>query len=287
MIHFWHKLQAARRRYRWPIKWCVLILVVLFVLYPRPSLLVRHIARLRVMDALPDPREPALRPVEKQFDTFVAQQGIEGGTALLDAVQRFVYEQVPYAYDWEVWGVADYIPTVREIIEAGREDCDGRAVLAAALLRAKGIDAKLVAGNGHVWVATDWGETMSPIGQPSLVADQEGLQIDLFDFFNTRSIAFGIAVFPWMRELIILLTLWVLLLPREFRWGPALLALYLLCSGMMTIRLAGANIYAQHDHGIRWGWGQLLLAVIILISSGKIKKKDRPVGTIEAFDTQT
>ncbi len=286
MIHFWHKLQAARRRYRWPIKWCILILVVLFVLYPRPTLLIRHIDHLRMMDALPDPQEPALKPVEQQFNAFVEQEGIEGGAALLDAVQRFVYERVPYGWDWEVWGVADYIPTLREVIDSPREDCDGRAVLAAALLRARGIDARLVAGNGHVWVAAEFGETMSPIGQASMIADEEGLRVQILDFFNTRVIAYGIAVFPWRRELIILLTLWVLLLPRDFRWGPALLALYLLCSGLMTIRLAGVNIHAQHAGGIRWGWGQMILAIVILVCSGMVKKKDRLVGIIRMRDAQ-
>ncbi|NLX12824.1 MAG: transglutaminase domain-containing protein [Phycisphaerales bacterium] len=255
MNYLWHNIQTARRRYRWPIKWGILILVVLFVLYPRPTLLIRHIGHLRNLHALPDPQEPSLQPIKEQFDAYAVERGAEDGTAPLDAVEQFVYELIPYAWDWEVWGVADYIPTVREVIETGREDCDGRAVLAAALLRSRGIEAYLVGGNGHIWVATEFGETMGPLGEASLTADDDGLCVDILGFFNIRAVAFGIAVFPWTRELIILFAIWGLLLPHHFRWSQALLALYLLCSGLMTIRLAGADIYAQHMNGIFWAGG--------------------------------
>ena len=49
--------------------------------------------------------------------------------ALVRGVEKFVYGHVPYAWDWDTWGVADYLPSVAEVRRMGREDCDGRAVV--------------------------------------------------------------------------------------------------------------------------------------------------------------
>jgi len=61
-------------------------------------------------------------------------------------------KKIPYHYDWEVWGNLDYWPTAREALDAGREDCDGQAILAASLLRNRGIDAQVVGNYQHIWV---------------------------------------------------------------------------------------------------------------------------------------
>jgi hypothetical protein len=157
----------------------------------------------------------------------------------LSAVQDLVYEEIEYAWDWDVWGAVDYLPSLREVIEAGREDCDGRAVVAAAILRARGIDAQLVGDLRHVWVRTPMGDTMTPLGAPVYRISEEKVEIDWRRLLDPGPLAFGVSVFPLARESIILLVAWILVLPARIRWPTALVGLGLLFVGLFMVRFAG------------------------------------------------
>lgn len=61
---------------------------------------------------------------------------------MLEEIEKFVYEKNKSAWDWEVWGNVNYIPTVEEAIASGREDCDGQAIVGASMLREYGYDAR-------------------------------------------------------------------------------------------------------------------------------------------------
>ncbi len=63
-----------------------------------------------------------------------------------------IYEMLPYQSDYLNWYTADYWPTPAEALEAGCEDCDGRAILACSILRAMGYQARVVVGLDHAWV---------------------------------------------------------------------------------------------------------------------------------------
>ena len=79
------------------------------------------------------------------------------------AVERYVYDHIRYEYDWFNWGNLDYWPTTQEVLARKREDCDGRAVLAASILRARGFKtASVVANLQHVWVMVDNVGLMGP-----------------------------------------------------------------------------------------------------------------------------
>jgi len=267
--------------FRWPTKWVLLAVVVFLVCYPYPRIFLRQVEHLRRWDDLPNERGPIFEETLGRFESFMEESGkrYHYAAGILDAVQDFVHGEISYAWDWDVWGVADYTPTVSEVIEAGREDCDGRAVLAAALLRGKGIEARLVAGSGHVWLDTPLGETMSPLGQASVRADEEGLSIDWGEFFKLRSFAYGVAVFPWVRELIVVLAVWVLLLPRDVKVFYAGLGLYLLIVGWWVIRLAGEHPLDIDLQAVYWGLGHVAGAAVILWIGGRIAKRtDRSVG---------
>ena len=138
-----------------------------------------------------------------------------------------MYAAVPYAFDWDTWGVMDYLPTVSEVFARGREDCDGQAVVAASLLRRLGYDAWLVTDLKHTWVAArernvpnaPVEQTMSPgEGGQSLVGGATGTHASLVNLVPNvlRSLAFGVAVFPLGRELIIAAALCLLTMqPRS------------------------------------------------------------------------
>jgi hypothetical protein len=118
-------------------RWATLLLWTLIVLYPNPLMLytsaqrawsppidpdvVRHLAA-----TLPD--DPRL--IEAAVNTTL----------------------VPYAVPWQTHGVPWYFPNAAEVLEQGQGDCQGRAVVLASILQAKGIPARFVGSFDHLWV---------------------------------------------------------------------------------------------------------------------------------------
>jgi len=251
---------------RWPIKWVIFGVVVFLVCYPYPSLFRRHLQNWRHADQLPDPNEPLLQPLLHDLDAHLAARGVTTSAPAdwLRQVQIFVNKRVPYKYDWETWGVADYLPTLPEVIRQGAEDCDGRAVVAAALIRAKIGQAHLVGGSSHIWVSSPLGDTMGPMGQPSIASSPEGMSIRWLDFINLGELAVNISLFPIAREAIIVLTAWLLLLPRGFRKWQALLGLLLLIEAWIMFRLAGHYAYQPSSWGARWALLHAVAALVVL-----------------------
>lgn len=158
----WGWLAAQRTLKRAGLKLALLAAVVLFALYPNPVLLVRQVHHLLNMEQLIQPDLPAMPEINREIDRL-----IETNTPALTefkAVERYVYRRIPYQYDWHGWANLDYWPTAAEVWERKREDCDGRAVLAASILRARGhAEARLVANLQHVWVAVGTNELMGPM----------------------------------------------------------------------------------------------------------------------------
>jgi len=113
----------------------VLLAGVLVVLYPDPMMLVLGVSRLA-----------SLPPVG---DLQI------GGETLPDNptdIEAAVHRMVPYASDFQVYGVPWYIPTPEEVVEAGRGDCKSRAVLLAAIFEEKGIPYTFHISPVHFWV---------------------------------------------------------------------------------------------------------------------------------------
>jgi hypothetical protein len=238
----WQTFHRRPAWLRWPIKTLLFAAVVLLTLFPKLWLVPTWLARLRNMNALVQPEHPGLAPLEEVARARAAQRD---PADLLAVVQELVYERIPYAWDWDTWGVMDYLPTTAEVLEKGREDCDGRAVLAAALLRRMGQPAWLLCDLKHVWIGTPAGETMSPgAGERTIESGPEGTRVQVTPgaVANVgRGLAYGIAVFPLGRELIIAAALGALAAqPRSSRArraaGWALLAI-----GLLLMRRAGAT----------------------------------------------
>jgi len=271
MRSVWKRVQSWPIWLRWPSKWLVFVLVVFLVLYPKPSLFLRNVRHVRQLNDLPDITEPTVGPVAERFDRFLAEAGVSPThpQAMLEATERFVLQEIPYGWDWDVWGVVDYVPTVAEVIARGTEDCDGRAVLAATLLRVKGIDAQLVGDPRHMWVSTPIGDTMNPLGPPVFQANKTGTHIQWRRMLDPGPFAFGTSVFPFGREAIILLTGWLLLLPPAFSTRRAAFALFLLVEGLVILRLAGADPMKPNYSGMIWAAAHACVAVGILCSAGR------------------
>jgi hypothetical protein len=162
---------------RMPLKAAAFALITFFVLFPYPRQFVRHLAHVRHLQTMVDPHAPQLDQLQRALDDRLRPIAATQPAVLENAVlvqrhdERFVYDQVHYEWDWNLWGSADYMPTVAEIFEkadeAGgqlREDCDGRAVIAASLMKRLGYDATLVTDLRHVWVATPKANGWAPVG---------------------------------------------------------------------------------------------------------------------------
>lgn len=188
--------------------------------------------------------------------------GLGPRAVIQQQVERFVYEKVLYAWDWDTWGCADYIPTIEEMFTklpragGGRlfEDCDGRAVVAASLMRRLGFDAQLVTDLRHVWVVTPDGEWMGPGRGKAAVATPQGTQVRWSTVATNApmSLSYGIAVFPFGRELIVLATAFVLLLHRRTPRRPAVLAAVLLLDGLLFLRCGALSPMPIGPLGASW-----------------------------------
>ncbi len=268
----WRRLNRCRWYARWPVKIGVLAVTVFFVLYPYPQYFFRNLQRWRNPNAM----------VEPDADPIPAWTDEVRGTLepdlqppqVLSRVEKFVYRKVPYKYDWETWGVSDYLPSVAEIASMGYEDCDGRAVVAASILRRLGYRADLVTDFSHVWVRTDRGETMNPGRPPTVVAADEGFRIDWSKFTNLIPAAvYGLAPFPLGRELIVLAVVWLLLLTPGISRHTAVLGLVCLVNGLLFMRIGGEN----WKEPVRWvqqvGMANLVGAVVLLGVAGTLARR--------------
>lgn len=234
--------------FRLPIKWLVLAVVVLFVLFPDPRLLARNVRHISNLDAMIDAKNPDLQKWVTEFDQYEASlmpvptQPVQKQRA----VEKFVYAHVPYQWDWELYGAADYMPTVAEMFEYARhrpdgkvyEDCDGRAVMCASMLRAMGYDARIVTDLQHVWVETPLGPLMGPGMTPALQSSATGNRANLAVAGSNllTALSFGTSVFPFWREFTIWVAVVALSLHPRMSRKAGLLGAALTLQGLLFVR---------------------------------------------------
>lgn len=274
------QINRHSRRMRWylrvPLKWMLFAIVVFFVLFPDPVQFRRHLKHIANYNAMIDPGAPQFAAWEseirerlnqsadvqrrkhrkQQQPTAPVSESTPSATtgwndalspaAVQQAVERLVYDKVKYDWDWNVWGSADYMPTVAEMFAQTqsnpdgvlREDCDGRAVMAASLMRRLGYQSSIVTDLRHVWVATPQGEWMGPGRGKTMKSTKKGNQVDLLATISNVpvSLSYGVAVFPFWREAIITLAAWLLLSRRGMGEAWFFIGGILLFQGLLFMR---------------------------------------------------
>ena len=256
------RLNELRRLKRWPIKAALIALVVLVVCYPYPRIFIRNLRHWSDPNVLVQPDHPGLRDWLDELRADAIEQ--LPAKEALRRVESLVYKKVPYEWDWNTWGTADYMPTVDEILANGKEDCDGRAVIAASLLRGLGYDAKLATNFAHVWVTTPQGDTMGPGERTAIVATEKGVKfraVALGEMF--RGFAFGTAVFPLSREIVIALAAWLMLLERRSSRWKAAACLVGMVVGLILVQRGGANYWDQNVRMVRGGFAMIASAMFL------------------------
>jgi hypothetical protein len=269
-MSIWRRLNRLRWFWRWPLKLVIFLVGTFLVLYPKFWLFPTCVERLADMNALLDPDHPEIAVLHDQLCDEIS--GEMPPPEALKAVQDAVCKRIPYSWDWDTWGVAEYLPTVAEVFDKGREDCDGRAVVAASVLRRMGYEASLVSDLLHVWVHTPQGETMSPTGgEKTLVGTAQGTKtkLSLRVLSNmARGLSYSVSVFPLTRELIILALIGVVAMqPRSSGWRR-LCGCLVLWIALDTLRDAGqaAALDGEFRHvAMVWlGVGLLIAGWLIL-----------------------
>lgn len=255
LAHRWRRFHERPWAVRAGIKLALFAAVVALVLYPRFWLLPTWIERLRNMNTVIDPADPGLAPLEAIVRGRVRADAPP--QQVLGVVQQVVYEKIPYAWDWDTWGVMDYLPSVRETLALGREDCDGRAVVAASLLRRLGHEAWLVSDFTHTWVETTKGETMSPgraakalVARPG-AATSVAWDVQIVQSY-ARAVSYGLGVFPLPRLMLITAALCVVALQPRSSLGRRIAGCGLLLAALAALRYAGLKFEAPGMSNVVW-----------------------------------
>lgn len=300
------KASDRHRTSRWfvriPVKLAVFFLVVLFVCFPYPSQLVRNIGHLRDMESMIEPHAPELARYDAELKKRIGKisstqpEGAAGFPQMVQReVERFVFEKVQYEWDWNLWGSADYMPTVGEIFDKAKEnggqvkeDCDGRAVMAASLMRRLGYHATMVTDLRHVWVTTSEGEWMGPGGAKAMVATSQGTQVNWGTTVRNAmtGLSYGIAVFPFVREMIILITLFILMLRAwsQPRWAAT--GLLLMIQGLLFMRLGFLAPQAVSREVNEWptwvGFIHVAVAMVVMVMADRRGRSRKSLRSIES-----
>jgi len=109
----------------------------IFVLYPNPLNLGISLYRLW---------NP---PVETSLVQDLALLYQEENTG---DIHKHVQVLLPYRYDWEVYNMPWYFPTLEEALDKGTGDCKARYILFASLLEELDIPYNRKASLTHIWV---------------------------------------------------------------------------------------------------------------------------------------
>lgn len=150
------------KKERWLGRTILLLFVwILLVLYPNPYRLAASFYRLV---------HPPLDPLGVEE---LARE-LEGAGP--EEIQDFVYRLVPYRYDWQVYGMPWYFPTLQESLAHDSGDCKARFIIFASLLDALDIPYELRVSLTHIWVHFEGKEetALENEAETLLVVDESG-----------------------------------------------------------------------------------------------------------------
>lgn len=237
-LEAWRGWHASRGAGRVAVKLLIFHVILIPVLFPRVWLLPTWLSRWRDPNAVLQPDLPALAPLETSLRASLAAKPALSEQDVFTRAHDLVRQRLPYDFDWNVWGEFDWLPTVEEALDAGREDCDGVAVVTASLLRRMGYDAQLVCDFLHVWLRGTNAQAGSLGGTPSIVATPTGstLRIGRVTANLIRGTGFGVSAFPLAREVVLLTVVLLLTLHPRVSRRRAAIAFVLMIAAFLALR---------------------------------------------------
>ena len=212
LFRWWNSLATLPWAGRVGIKLAVFVTVFLVVTLPNPLLTVKQVKAYLDTEALFDSQFPEMRTINAKIDSLL----LDDYTFEQEyrTIVRFVYDEIKYEFDWDNWLNSEYWPSAREVWQRGREDCDGRAILAVAIFRSRGYaDANIVGSMQHLWIRVGDNELMGP-DKEKLVVVEDGKKRFLLPSFQymLEAMAGHLHSYPLMRMVILLMTFLILLM---------------------------------------------------------------------------
>jgi hypothetical protein len=143
------------------IKLLFLALWILLVLYPNPRLLAYSLHRLNNPPVMP----LAVSDLAGQLKDYTPCE-----------IKEFVYSEIPYRFDWEVYNMPWYFPTLEETLQNGSGDCKARYLLFASLLEELQIPYYKSISLTHIWVGYEGKpeNDLENLEASLIIVDQEG-----------------------------------------------------------------------------------------------------------------
>ena len=207
------------------------VLGVVLILFPDVPKLFAQLGRIGAAERLIEPDHPVVAEWSRAVDAELPP-GLTRAEQVV-WIEKYVGRRLPYCHDWIQWWNADYWPTASEAIAAGREDCDGIAVVVASVLRHRGYRARLVGNTLHIWVAVDdTGQEILGALEDKAYASDLGWSLPRFSTL-LEGVRFGLAEFPWFR--------WALLLAWPLgviSWGSRRRVVRSVAAGVVALGLA-------------------------------------------------
>lgn len=153
---------------RWILKSAGFAAFTLLVLNPHLSRSIEQIQRTLRPEALIQTNFPALQQINREIDGWLA-----GGISRQsepEVIEAYVCKRIRYLDDYSNWLNVEYWPDAEQVWSRAQEDCDGRAILAASILRSRGYSsARLAVGLDHMWVRLNANEK-TPGAPPNMIA---------------------------------------------------------------------------------------------------------------------
>ena len=199
----WESVANLGLFWRFSIKAFGMIGFILIVLFPNPVLFIRQLGVYSNLDTLIQTDFEGIEQINREIDALLPANATREQE--LKAIQRYVYQQITYTYDWENWLNADYWPTAAEVWQRKREDCDGQAVLVTSILRSRGVASARLAGNiRHIWVTFEHGALMGPESEQTIQQENGQVRVVWPSWeLLLGSLAIGIAEFQTYRTLLL------------------------------------------------------------------------------------
>ena len=199
--YIWARTAEIRPVWRLLLKTAIFCCVLFFILNPNPKRFVHQVQRYFQTEQLIQENFPGIEGINREIDALLPSNATSQEEFVV--VQNYVYEHIAYEYDWDNWGNIDYWPTAEAVWNRRREDCDGRAVLAASILRSRGFHSATLAGSiRHIWVQIGQQGLMNPDSEQHVRLSDGKFSVSLPSLqLLLESVALYVADFPTIRNL--------------------------------------------------------------------------------------
>lgn len=164
---------------RWACKALLFFAITLVVLNPNLPIALQQVQHTLRPESLIQPDFAGISDINRELDALLNASTEPDEPK---AVAKYVLKKIRYVSDYENWSNIEYWPTAAQVWSKRQEDCDGRAILAASILRSRGYSsARLVVGLKHMWIQVDQNEKL-PSASPkmiSLLGPERDVQLEL------------------------------------------------------------------------------------------------------------